>query len=167
LRTALDLACGQSRRRALAALDAFMRTYGLTHEEMQRELTRYFRRRGVVQARQLVPVANPLAESPGESWVRMDIVDRGLPLPRLQWWVQRHGHDLYRLDMAFPKHRVAVEYDGREFHDDVVRRRRDEVRRTWLRSQGWTVIVITKHDFTPEAVDRWVGEILEALGRAA
>jgi hypothetical protein len=59
LRTALDLACHQSRRRALAALDAFMHHHGLSHFEMQRELTRYFRRRGVVQARQLVPLADP------------------------------------------------------------------------------------------------------------
>lgn len=163
LRTALDLACKLRRRDALAALDGFMREYGLATRQLERELVRYFRRRGVVQARELVPLADPASESPGESWTRIEIVDHGLPAPRLQWWVVENGDRLFRLDLAYPLHKVAVEYDGREFHDDDVRREHDRRRRTWLREHGWTVIVVTKDDFTPEAVDRWIQEIRDAL----
>jgi hypothetical protein len=163
LRTALDLACCLSRRDALAALDAFMRLHGITREQMQRELVRYFRRRGVVQARQLVPLADPRSESSGESWTRMDMLDHGLPVPQLQWWVDVDGVPTYRLDLAYPKHRVAVEFDGREFHESPERRDADLRRRTWLRDHGWTVIVVTKNDFTAERVDAWISEIRDAL----
>ncbi len=163
LRTALDLACKLSRRDALAALDGFMRVHGLTRPELRRELRRYFRRRGVVQARQLVGLADPRAESPGESWTRMAAVDAGLPVPELQWWVHDGGRPVFRLDMAYPKSRVALEYDGREFHERAEAQARDEARRRWLREHGWTVIVVTKESFTPDALAAWTGELRAAL----
>lgn len=166
IRTALDLACTLRRRDALAALDGFMRVYGLTSEELVQGLVRYSGRRGVVQARELVPLADPAAESPSESWTRMEIVDHGLPAPKLQWWVAHRGRQLFRLDLAYPKHKVAVEYDGREFHDSAARREHDRMRREWLTAHGWTVIVVTKDDFTPEAIDRWIQEVRDALGWA-
>jgi hypothetical protein len=163
LRTALDLACSQSRRQALAVLDAFMRHHGLTVQEMRRELVRYFRRRGVVQARELVSLADPRSESPGESWVRMDVIDHRLPTPEPQWWVTENGRPVYRLDLAWPKNRVAVEYDGREYHEDDLHREHDEERRAWLRGRGWTVVVVTKEDFTAEAVEAWIAELRDSL----
>jgi hypothetical protein len=167
LRTALDLTCSQSRRQALAVLDAFMRHHGLTEQEMRRELVRYFRRRGVVQARELVRLADPRAESPGESWVRMDVIDHRLPAPQPQWWVSENGRAVYRLDLAWPKSRVAVEYDGREYHEDDVRRKHDEERREWLRRRGWTIVVVTKDDFTADSVETWIGALREGLRLAA
>src|SRR5690606_20581765 len=70
LRTAMDLACLAGEPPALAALDAFARKFGITRADLERELPRFRRRRGVVQLRRLVPLASPLAESPGESWLR-------------------------------------------------------------------------------------------------
>lgn len=167
LRTAMDLGCKLSRRRALAALDAFMREHGLTHAEMRRMLPRYFRRRGVVQLRQLIPLADPRAESPPESWTRLEIVDAGLPVPVPQHWVCIDGHPTYRLDLAYPHARVAVEYDGREFHEGAEQRAADERRRAWLRDQGWTVIVLDRDSFSPSAIDRWLYEVRDALRIAA
>lgn len=172
-RTAIDLACKDcrrhgGRRKALATLDAFMRICGVTHEDLQRVLLRFRGRRGVRQARSVVPLADPNAESEGESWTRAEIIDHGLPAPVLQYWVTVDGHPTYRLDMAYPKHRVAVEYDGQEFHEGIDergndRRELDEARREWLREHGWTVIVVTKRDFTPAAIERWIGELRTAL----
>lgn len=167
LRTALDLAGKLHRRDAFAALDGFMRVHGLTREAMQFELQRYFRRRGVVQARQLVPLADPRAESPGESWTRLTIVDAGLPIPELQWWVEDRGRRVYRLDLAYPMSKVAVEYDGREHHDADEQREHDEQRREWLRRRGWTIIVVTMQSFTPDAVSAWIHELRVALRLAA
>ncbi|MGZ5417686.1 MAG: DUF559 domain-containing protein [Nocardioides sp.] len=163
LRTALDLGCTLSRRRALAALDAFMRIHGITHADMRRLLPRYFRRRGVVQLRQLVPIADGRAESAGESWTRLEILDACLPAPEPQHWVLVDGRPTYRLDLAYPKARVAVEYDGREFHEADEQRAADDIRRRWLRDQGWTVIVVDKDSFTAEALEAWLGELRTAL----
>jgi len=167
LRTALDLGCKLSRHRALAALDAFMRVHDITRTEMEGELPRYFRRRGVVQLRQLVPLADPRAESSGESWTRLEIRDAGLPAPELQFWVFDEGRELFRLDLAYPHARVAVEYDGQEFHTSHEQREHDRRRRQWLRDHGWTVIVVDKDSFTPEALAAWLHELRVALRLAA
>lgn len=167
LRTCMDLGCTRPRWRALAAMDAFMRHYAITREEMLRLLPRYFRRRGVVQLRQLIPIADPRAESLRESRTRLAIEDAGLPRPVLQHWVTVGGRPIFRLDLAYPHAMVAVEYDGREFHEGEEHVKEDEARRRWLRERGWTVIVLTKDSFEPEALGAWLEELRTALRLAA
>lgn len=99
--------------------------------------------------------------------MRVEIADAGLPLPQIQYWVRVGGRPTYRLDLAYPHARVAVEYDGREFHEGDARRAADRRRRKWLRDRGWTVIVVDKDSFTPEALAAWLGELREALRVAA
>jgi len=164
LRTALDLGCNLRRRDALAALDQFLRVHELSPEEMGRTALRYFRRRGVVQLRRLIPLADGRAESPRESWTRLEILDAGLPVPALQHWIEIDGIPTYRLDHAYPRHRVAVEYDGEEFHDRTEEQRRhDRERREWLEADGWTVIIVRRGDFTGGSCDRWLAELRRAL----
>jgi very-short-patch-repair endonuclease len=74
------------------------------------------------------------------------------------------GVPTYRLDLAYPHARVAVEYDGEAFHTSDEDRAADRKRRTWLRDHGWTVIVVDKNSFTEEAVNAWVAELRAALG---
>jgi hypothetical protein len=167
LRTAMDLACSLSERDALACLDGFMRAFGVTLEEFEAALPRYRRRRGVVQLRRLVPLATPLAESAGESWTRMAIVQAGLPTPEPQYWVWHRGRKRYRLDLAYVSAKIAIEYDGREFHHKKKQRAKDARRRRWLEEHGWTVIVVTKDSFTFDAWMSWTSQISAALREAA
>jgi hypothetical protein len=163
LRTALDLGCALPRREALAAIDSFMHTFGITKEQLQTEARRYFRRRGVRQLRTLIRFADPASESPGESWTRLEIIDSNLPVPQVQWWITRNGRKLFRLDLAYPGMKICVEYDGEEFHDSPEAREADEARRAWLRERGWIVIVVTKEDFSPDGVRRWTEELRRAI----
>jgi len=163
LRTAMDLGCTLGKRNGLALFDRFMRIHGITRAEMDAEMPRYCGRRGVVQLRQLVALADPRAESAGESWTRCEIEDAGLPRPEPQFWVIHRGRKLFRLDLAYPKSKVCVEYDGEEFHGDDKAREHDRKRRKWLRDHGWTVIVVTKDDFKGEALEAWLRELREAL----
>lgn len=167
LRTCMDLGCARPRWRALAAMDAFMRHHGVTRQDMRHLLPRYFRRRGVVQLRQLIPIADPRAESLRESRTRLAIEDAGLPRPVPQHWVTVGGRPVFRLDLAYPHARIAVEYDGREFHEGDEQVRKDRARRRWLRERGWTVIVLTKDSFEPEALSAWLEELRTALRLAA
>jgi hypothetical protein len=165
IRTALDLACILERRDAMAALDAFR----FVHELDLRSLTvtlreRYRGRRGVVQARALVPHSDPRAESVRESWVRIEIIDAGLPVPEPQVWVEVAGVPTYRIDLAYRRKRVAVEYNGFDAHESG----REQIeataeRRQWLQEHGWTVIVVRNGDFSPPGLDRWIGELRRAL----
>jgi restriction endonuclease-like protein len=164
LRTACDLACLRGRNAALAVLDAFSRVHGLTPIDYDRMLRDRFRgRRGVKQARELAPYAVPDAESHGESWTRMTIVDDGLPAPSTQVWVLLPEYGRVRLDMAYERLRIAIEYDGEEFHTSDADRRRDRLRREALRRAGWIVIVVTKADFTGETSQRWIMELRDAI----
>ncbi|MCW2759463.1 MAG: hypothetical protein JWO46_3209 [Nocardioidaceae bacterium] len=163
MRTALDLGCALPPRHGLAMLDAFARHYGFARSQLEREALRYRRRRGVVQLRRLLSMVDARAESPAESWTRYCMLDAGLPAPELQWWVDVGGVPTYRLDLAYPRHRVAVEYDGEEFHTSPDARRRDEERRAWLRAHGWIVIVVRRDGFGPRAVEAWTGEVRAAL----
>ncbi|MCW2781195.1 MAG: hypothetical protein JWR35_1644 [Marmoricola sp.] len=163
LRTALDLGCKLSRRDGLFALDAFMREHGVRHSEMTELVRRFRRRRGVVQLRQLIAMADPRSESSGESWTRLEIIDHAIPWPELQCWIEIDGIPTYRLDLAWPRSKVAVEYDGEEFHTSAAQRERDRERREWLRDHGWIVIVVDKDSFTAEAVDEWIAELRAAL----
>ncbi len=163
LRTALDLAAGLPRRSGLAVLDAFLSLRMFNEVALKNEVRRFARRRGVVQLRQLVAIADGRAESPGESWTRLEIIDTGLPVPQPQFVVTLRGEPLFRLDLAYAKHRICIEYDGVEFHDPLDQMEHDEARREWLRQHGWIVIVVRKEDFTSEAIERWTREVREAL----
>lgn len=162
-RTCLDLACHLRPYEALAALDAFACVHGVTPFELMGELPRFRRRRGVVQARRLVPLMDARAESSGESFTRLAIIDANLPSPCPQYWVEVGGQPMYRLDLAYPEQKVCVEYDGEDYHSSQEQREADRRRRTWLRDHGWRVIVVTKHDFAGNALDAWLGELRSEL----
>lgn len=166
LRTALDLACRLSRYEALATLDAFARSHGLTQQLLVAELARrYRRRRGVVQARELVQLVDPRAESTGESFTRLAIHDEGLPAAKPQHWVYDGDMPVFRLDLAYVHLKVCIEYDGEAFHSGDERREHDRRRRQWLEERGWWVIVVDKHSFKGAAREQWLAELRRALAQ--
>ena len=166
LRTALDLGCRLSRRDALAAIDALMRAHHLTTEQLMACLPQFAGRRGVVQLRELVALADGRAESQGESWTRIEMHDHGLPRPELQWWVCVDGVPTFRLDLAYPHARIAIEYNGEEFHSSPEDKKADADRRAWLERHGWVVIVVDKDCFTDGAIAAWIDEVRQALADA-
>jgi hypothetical protein len=164
LRTALDLGARLHRKDALAAMDALCRAHSLRTSDLRRELKRFRGRRGVVQLRELVRLVDPRAESARESWTRLAIHDAGLPVPDLQHWIEVDGVRLFRLDIAYVARRIAVEYDGFDYHRrSKAQVERDTARRKWLRDHGWTVVVIRVGDFTEPRLSRWTGELRRAL----
>jgi len=164
LRTALDLGCCLRRREAFAAMTALARLHGLTQQDLVRQLGRYRGRRGVIQLRELVGLLDPRIESQREAWVLLAIADAGVALPEPQFWIVIDGVPTYRLDFAYHRLRVCVEYDGVEAHEKSEEQRdNDRARRRWLRDHGWTVIVVRNGDFTGDALERWLRELRAAL----
>lgn len=147
LRTALDLGRLLQRDQALGAVDALLRAGNLSTHDLAAQLERFRGARGVVQLRRLATLADPRAESPAESLTRLRLIDGGLPVPEVQWEIRNElGIVIYRLDLAYPELKLAIEYDGAEFHTSVEDRARDERRRAHLRRLGWTIVVLTAAD---------------------
>jgi hypothetical protein len=163
LRTALDLGCKLRRPDGLTALDMFARLHGVSQDMLLASLPRYRGRRGVVKLRGLVPLTDGRSESSGESRTRLVLHDAGLPAPVPQFWVVHRGVELFRLDLAWPKHLVAVEYDGQWHEHTEAQRAADRLRRRWLREHGWTVIVVRRGDLGLEGASRWLEEVRVAL----
>jgi very-short-patch-repair endonuclease len=81
-----------------------------------------------------------------ESEARLAMIDGGLPIPELQYEVRDGNGDLRRLDFAWPEQRLAVEYDGLDWHADPEAMGRDRRRQAALHDVGWTVFSIVFDD---------------------
>jgi len=146
VRTAVDLARLRSRLDAIAVLDAAIRSGRATPGAVLEELDRHAGLRGVVQARQLTPLADPRAESPMESRLRLILHDSGLPRPTPQLWVPDDSDYLrYRLDLGWEREQVGAEYDS-EGHLDRQQLRHDRERHNWLAARGWQLRYFTDRD---------------------
>lgn len=127
LRTALDCACDLPAGKAIVTVDAAVRAackppfhghdnsswhrWQLIQTELQNMLSQHTGRRGIVKAREVIRIADPLSESPGESVVRWLVAALGLPLPQAQQEVFARGN-VYYLDLGWPQYRRAIEFDG-------------------------------------------------------
>ena len=143
VRTATDLLRRLRRPYALSGVDVMAHAGLVSPAELIRYVDRLKHFPGIVQARELVVLVEPKAESPGESWQRLRLVDAGFPRPEAQFVVCDYaGRELARLDHAYPAARVGAEYDGAEYHSHDEDRERDRERRAYLRrALGWRIVV--------------------------
>lgn len=162
LRTSMDLGCRLKRREAYAVMNQFARLHSVGAAEIAPNLPRFRGRRGVIQMRELTQYLEPRLESPRESWLLLAILDANLPRPQVQCVVQA-GSNTYRLDLAYARARVAVEYDGAEHHSSSQAALHDRQRRRELERIGWRFVVVRNGDFAPDRLTRWVGNLRELL----
>ncbi len=163
--TAVEVARGLRRPRALATLDAALRSGHCDRAELHRAVLAQAGRRGIVAVRDLLPLADGLAESPMESEARLVMLDGGLPTPALQYEVLDLWGRIRRLDFAWPQVKVAAEYDGVQWHGGADALRRDRERLAALLELGWVVIPIVADDVRYRP-GRLVARISEQLRRA-
>ena len=81
-----------------------------------------------------------VSESGAELVVLDAIIDAGLRTPVRQHHVEAGGRR-FRLDLAYPELRVAIEVDGSQ-HDDVDVSENDDDRTALLERDGWTILRI-------------------------
>lgn len=117
---------------------------------------------GAEAGRRAAALVRDRAESVPESHLRLLLVLAGLPEPEVNYSIRNAvGDEVYRLDLAYPEIRVAVEYDGRWHHTDE-QRAKDGRRRDVLRARGWTIFVVTAEGLYEEP-EPTLDEIEEAL----
>jgi hypothetical protein len=122
-------------------------------------------RPGGRRARWVFDLADPGAQSPPESHLRVRLVLAGLPRPVVQHPVRLPSGLVLHPDLAWPEFRVAVEYDGHP-HADPDQLHPDRKRLNQLVGAGWIVLHVTgrrlHHEFP--TVLREVSAALTARG---
>ncbi|MBI3224733.1 MAG: hypothetical protein HYZ39_06710 [Mycolicibacterium cosmeticum] len=163
--TAVEVARSLRRPRALATLDAALRSGTCGRAELWRAALAQAGRRGIVDVRHLIPLADGRAESPMESEARLVMIDGGLPVPELQYEIIDGSGELRRFDFAWPDDRVAAEYEGVDWHSGPEEMRRDRRRLAAVQDVGWTVVPILFEDVRYRRVEL-VARIDRQLRRA-
>jgi hypothetical protein len=146
--TAINLAMNLPRPFALSAVDAILRSGTADLQALRSAIDADHPR--AYQARQILAQADPRAESPGESWLRLRLLDAGFPRPTLQFQVPGRSRT-YRLDLAYPTpledgRRLGLEYDSDRWHSRPREQARDERRQNELAALGWHIISVRRPD---------------------
>ncbi|MGN8553992.1 UNVERIFIED_CONTAM: hypothetical protein OHV15_15540 [Microbacterium sp. SLM126] len=101
-------------------------------------------RRGVL--RRALAHARGGVRSPRETHLRLLLVRAGLPEPEVNWVLHdQRGAAVAELDLAYPRWRVAPEYDGRVHAEDASQFARDADRWDLIRGHGWDHVRILNH----------------------
>jgi very-short-patch-repair endonuclease len=90
------------------------------------------------------------------------IVLSGSPEPVPQHWVTL-GTRRYRIDLAYPEFKVAIEVDAWDAHRSRTAFDRDRVRENDLVVAGWRVLRFTSNS-PPSAIGTTVAAALDPLG---
>ena len=98
---------------------------------------------------------DPGAQSPKESWLRVVLIQAGLPRPQTQIPVRNEfGSPIAYLDMGWEDVNVAVEYDGDQHRSDRRQYTWDVRRLEMLERLGWIVIRVVAGDRPADIVRR-------------
>ena len=126
-----------------------------SRELLEDALRRHGSRRGSRRLRQAIARIRYGSLSPQETRLRLALEDARLPSPELNYRVLDDSHRVVAMiDLAYPGHRVAIEYLW-DHHRATAQAYRDDIRRRELLvHRGWDVIFVTADDAFPEVAVR-------------
>ena len=128
---------------------------------LYRSYCRNIGRHGSSRAGDLIRASADRADSAAERLLVRLLRDAGI-----DGWVLGHPFGRWRIDLAFPAAKVAVEVDGWAWHVDAERFRNDRRKGNAITRAGWTLLRYTWHALDGEPVET-VREIAGALTDAA
>lgn len=144
-RTAFDLGRHLPRDAAVAHLDALAAATGVTAEDALLVAARYPGARGIRRAREALNLMDPGAQSPRETWLRLVLIDDGLPAPRTQIEV-RDGRLRAFIDMGYDEPKVGLDYEGSHHSTERTQYVHDIGRAELVERSGWYDIrVVNEH----------------------
>ncbi|GAA5156808.1 hypothetical protein GCM10023321_33420 [Pseudonocardia eucalypti] len=165
VRTAWDLARRVPLVEAVVAVDALARRAGFEPTDLLDYRAKHPGARGCRRLDRIVALADPRAESPPETRLRVGLVLEGLPTPETQYEIlDEFGFLLAKADLAYPPARLAIEYDGR-IHLERWRWERDRERDTRLAGYGWETLRFGHNDL--RAIHQTASKVRGLLARRA
>jgi very-short-patch-repair endonuclease len=139
-RTAFDLARRLSLFEAVVAVDAMLAARLISRGTLAGLIRDRPWWPGVPQLRRVLLLCDPGAESPMETRLRLTLIAGRLPWPATQYVVRdESGLFVARLDLAYPKRKLGIEYEG-DHHRGRGVFQHDLRRINALRACGWTVL---------------------------
>lgn len=154
-RTAFDIGRTLGIGRAVARLDALSRATGLKVRDVEEVAARHRGARGLRQLERLLPMVDAGSQSPKETWLRLLLINDGLPRPQTQIPVAgANGYPFAYLDMGWAEWMVAVEYDGDQHRSDRTQYVKDIRRIAELERMGWIIIRVVAEDRPAEILRR-------------
>ena len=144
-RTAMDLARHLPRDLAVRHLDALSAATDVKATDVALLEDRHPRARGLPRARIALDLMDGGAQSPKETWLRLVLIDAGLPAPRTQIRVS-DGVSAAFIDMGYEEPMVGLDYEGKHHANDRGQYVYDIGRAELIERQGWTDIrVVAEH----------------------
>lgn len=108
-------------------------------------LSRRGRPRGLATARQALELSRDGVDSPMETLLRFHMHQAGLPEPEVNTWIcDEHGNRVVQPDLSLRKYRIAIQYEGWEYHSDPQQMAKDIRRQENTEALGWVEVRITK-----------------------
>jgi very-short-patch-repair endonuclease len=160
LRTVVDLGGRDPLKEGVVAADLFFHAGLVSIAELHSYVADHPGARGVARLRRVVNLAEPKAESAMETRLRMLLVLARLPRPEVQVSIHDdEGRFLGRPDLFYPRHRLAIEFDGGNHRDRLVD---DNRRQNGLVGAGLRLLRFTSSDVygNPEGVASQVRQAL-------
>ena len=145
-RTAFDLGRHWPRDVAVAHLDALMRATSFSVDAVHALTLRHKGARGVRKSTAALARVDGGAMSPRETWLRLLLLDAGLPKPTSQLPLLRGRALVAIFDLGWEDYKVAAEYDGDYHRSDRRRFVKDIDKLGIAEDEGWIVIrVVSEH----------------------
>jgi hypothetical protein len=158
-RTAYDLGRYLPRGQAIARMDALMYATPFSSEDVTLLSKRHAGARGLRRLRAALPYVDGGAASPKETWLRLLLIDAGLPPPTTQIPVIDGYRPFAFLDMGWEEFKVAAEYDGDQHRSDRTRYVKDIRRHEKVRDLGWDVVRVVSEDRPRDVIERVCGAL--------
>jgi hypothetical protein len=143
VRTAFDIARHLPRDVAVVHLDALAAATGVTPADVLLLAQRYRGARGIRRARVALALMDGGAQSPGETRLRLTLIDDGLPAPRTQIRVS-DGHNEAFIDMGYDEPMVGLDYEGAHHSQNRGQYVYDIGRADLIDREGWFDIRVVK-----------------------
>ncbi|OBG30559.1 hypothetical protein A5672_01800 [Mycobacterium alsense] len=146
-RTAFDIGRRGTIGLAVARLDALAVATDFKVKDVEELAGKHRHTRGQRQLQRALDLVDGGAQSPKETWLRLQLITAGFPRPRTQIPVPGpDGFPRYFLDMGWEDIKLAVEYDGGQHWTDPSQFAADVDRAEYLAALGWTVVrVVSRH----------------------
>jgi hypothetical protein len=146
-RTAFDIGRRGAIRSAVVRLDALARATGFKVDDVLSIAKCHPCSPGLRRLEAALALVDAGSASPRESYLRLLLIDGGLPRPQTQIPVLADdGIPLAYLDMGWEEQMVAVEYDGDQHRTDRRQFVKDLRRHEMLERMGWTVVRVVAED---------------------